>query len=271
MAIHDEIGPWSEVKLDIVREYAAAYSRILSAQRGLHHYYIDAFAGAGQHVSRTTGEFIAGSPVNALLVTPPFEGYHFIDIKAIKVAELEGLAGERDDVHVYHGDCNEILHKHVFPLVQYEDYRRGLCLLDPYGLHLKWEVIQTAGSMRSLDVFLNFPMMDINRNVLWTNPEGVDQQQAERMTGFWGDETWRNAAYVREKGLFGELKTKTRGNYFVVDAFRSRLRDVAGFAHVPKPMPMRIPQGAVVYYLFFASQKPVAQKIVRDIFKKYGG
>jgi hypothetical protein len=29
----DEIGRWSEVKLDIIREYAAAYSTILSAQK----------------------------------------------------------------------------------------------------------------------------------------------------------------------------------------------------------------------------------------------
>ena len=29
---YDEIGYWSEVKLDIIREYAAAYSRILSSQ-----------------------------------------------------------------------------------------------------------------------------------------------------------------------------------------------------------------------------------------------
>lgn len=35
----DEIGYWSEIKLDIVREYAAAYSRILAAQQqpGLYH------------------------------------------------------------------------------------------------------------------------------------------------------------------------------------------------------------------------------------------
>ena len=32
---------------------------------------------------------------------------------------------------------------------------------------------------------------------------------------------------------------------------------------------MRNTCGAVVYYLFFASQKPVAQKIVTSIFKKY--
>jgi len=28
-------------------------------------------------------------------------------------------------------------------------------------------------------------------------------------------------------------------------------------------------KGAIVYYLFFASQKPVAVNIIRDIFDKY--
>jgi hypothetical protein len=32
---------------------------------------------------------------------------------------------------------------------------------------------------------------------------------------------------------------------------------------------MRNSTGAVVYYLYFASQKPVADKIVANIFKKY--
>jgi hypothetical protein len=41
----DRIGYWSEIKLDIIREYASAYSRILTAQPGLHHAYIDGFAG----------------------------------------------------------------------------------------------------------------------------------------------------------------------------------------------------------------------------------
>ena len=32
---------------------------------------------------------------------------------------------------------------------------------------------------------------------------------------------------------------------------------------------MRNSTNAVVYYLFFASQKPVAEKIIGDIFRKY--
>lgn len=77
----DEIGNWTEVKLDIVREYAAAYSRILSAQRKppLRHVYVDAFAGAGVHISRQTGRFVPGSPLNALEIDPPFCEFHLIE------------------------------------------------------------------------------------------------------------------------------------------------------------------------------------------------
>jgi three-Cys-motif partner protein len=68
----DEIGYWSEVKLEIVRKYAAAYSRILSAQPSIKaHIYIDAFAGAGTHISKATGAVVSGSPVNAMNINPP--------------------------------------------------------------------------------------------------------------------------------------------------------------------------------------------------------
>ena len=84
---YDEIGYWSEIKLDIIKEHAAAYSRILSSQSSprFYHVYIDAFAGAGKHKSKTTGDFVLGSPANALLVRPPFREYHFIDLDEQKV------------------------------------------------------------------------------------------------------------------------------------------------------------------------------------------
>lgn len=56
---YDEIGYWSEVKLEIVRKYASAYSTILSKQQYIkRHLYIDAFAGAGVHISKHTGDFV---------------------------------------------------------------------------------------------------------------------------------------------------------------------------------------------------------------------
>ena len=87
--------------------------------------------------------------------------------------------------------------------MRYEDYKRGLCLLDPYGLHLDWQVIYTAGQMRSIEIFLNFPIADMNRNVLRRDENKVDDSQLERMNRFWGDESWKEAAYSTEGNLFG--------------------------------------------------------------------
>jgi three-Cys-motif partner protein len=266
---YDEIGYWSEVKLDIISEYAAAYSRILSAQTSpaLRHAYIDAFAGSGMHLSRTTQKFVPGSPLNALRVSPPFQEYHLIDVDSEKVAKLRDFVGPRKDVFIYEGDCNPLLVEKIFPRVRYEDYRRGLCILDPYGLHLDWKVIETAGQMKTIDMFLNFPVADMNRNVLWHEPEKVTPEQVERMTAFWGDESWRKIAYSTTRNLFGFPEKEP--NRVVAEAFRERLKRVAGFKRAPEPMPMRNSNNAVVYYLFFASQKDTAENIVLDIFKKY--
>jgi len=197
MSLVTDVGFWSEIKLEIIREYAAAYSRVLSAQQSppLYHLYIDAFAGSGIHVSRETGAWVPGSPLIALETTPPFREYHFIDLDGGKASLLrESAARERSNVWVYEGDANEVLLKDVFPRVRYEDYGRGLCLLDPYGLHYAWEVVSTAGKMRSIDLFLNFPIGAMNRTVLLRDPFGADPRDIQRMNVFWGDDCWRETA-----------------------------------------------------------------------------
>ena len=266
----DEIGYWSEVKLDIVRRYATEYSKILSNQRGLYHVYVDGFAGAGEHLRKGTHEMVTGSPLLAVETKPPFREYFFVDLDGDKAEYLRQTVGPRSDVHVLHGDCNTVLLEEVFPKIRWTDYRRGLCLLDPYGLHLDWKLIEAAGRMRSIDLFLNFPIADANRNAIWHDPERVSPDQAARLTRYWGDESWREVAYrpSPQLGLFGDEVEKAR-NDEIVAAFAERLRSVAGFANVPDPLPMRNNQGAVVYYLYFASQKDVANKIVKDIFRKH--
>lgn len=266
----DEVGYWSEVKLNIVREYAAAYSTIMNKQPEIRrHLYIDGFAGAGVHLSKETKEFIPGSPLNALNVVPPFKEYHFIDLDGGRAESLRRIAGARKEVFVYEGDCNGVLLEKVFPRARYEHFNRALCLLDPCGLHLDWGVVEAAGRMRSVEVFLNFPVMDINRNVLWRDPNRVQESQARRMDEFWGDRSWRDAAYVKKPGLFGQIEEREDMGV-IAEAFQERLRDVAGFRFIPYPMPMRNTKGLIVYYLFFASPNETGGKIVKDIFRKYG-
>jgi three-Cys-motif partner protein len=267
----DEIGYWSEIKLDIVKKYAAVYSTIMSKQPSIRgYYYIDGFAGAGVHLSKSTKEFILGSPTNALNITPPFIGYHFIDLDGNKAKLLKELSKNNPEanVSIYEGDCNKILLEKIFPLVKYSEYKRALCLLDPYKLNLNWEVMHVAGQSKAIEIFLNFPVMDMNRNILWTNPDKVGQKQLGRMNAFWGDESWREAAYEKQQGLFEAIEEKT-SNPIIAEAFRKRLNKTAGFNYVPDPIPMRNTKGATIYYLFFASPNETGGKIVKEIFNKY--
>ena len=271
----DEIGSWSEIKLDIIRKYAHAYSEILSKKNIFSHAYIDAFSGPGFHLSKTdTGRVIQGSPLIALKTEPSFDDYYFIDMDSEKIDVLETLAQDHDRVHISNGDCNNLLINDIFPAVQYEDYRRALCLLDPYGLNLNWEVIFQAGQMKSVEIFLNFPTMDMNRNVFWRHPEKVSQHNINRMNAFWGDESWCDIVYSepQQTNLFDDKAVeKVADNDSVARAFQARLKEKAGFQHVPSPLPLKNSTDATLYYLFFASQQPVAEDIVEDIFSQYRG
>jgi three-Cys-motif partner protein len=104
----DEIGPWSEIKLDILRDYAAPYSSILKSNN-FRHGYIDAFSGPGLHIRKAGGEEVLGSPLVALGVQPPFDEYHFIDLDGEKVEFLEVKVGSRRDVTFYNADSNQVM------------------------------------------------------------------------------------------------------------------------------------------------------------------
>lgn len=53
----DTVGYWTEIKLSILREYSKAYAQILTKQQKIRHFaYIDGFAGAGTHISKSTGQ-----------------------------------------------------------------------------------------------------------------------------------------------------------------------------------------------------------------------
>jgi len=212
---------------------------------------------------------VAGSPQIALDIMPPFKEYYFIDIDGAKVAELNKIVANRPEAHVLKGDCNARLLDDVFPNVKYADYKRAFCLLDPYGLDLDWTVMLTAGQMKSIEILLNFPVMDMNRNALWIHPERVKPQLMERMNAFWGDDSWQKAAYAQQLDFNGKINLRKLRNEDISNAFKKRLKDIAGFAYVSKPLPMRNSNNAVVYYLFHASQKPVAGNIMKYIFNDY--
>jgi three-Cys-motif partner protein len=181
----DEIGAWSEIKLDILRDYAAPYSRILSSN-GFHHGYIDAFSGPGLHIRRKDREEVLGSPLIALGVEPHFDEYHFIDLDGEKVDFLKRQVGNRANVYFYNADSNTVLIDRILPRFTYEKRSRALCVLDPYKLTLDWKVVCAAGTSRAVEVFINFPVMHMNRNCKKENTSEILEGELQAMDRFWG-------------------------------------------------------------------------------------
>jgi three-Cys-motif partner protein len=278
MAEPESIGNWTEIKLHIIKEYAAAYTRILKEQSWCRAYaYIDAFAGPGTFVSREARErTIPGSPLNALNVDGKFTEYHFIDIERSRIDSLKDLVAGRPDVgsiHFYVGDANEVLVSKVLPQFRYNSFRRALCILDPYGVDIEWSTIESIAGARTMDLFINFPLMDINRNAALKTLEVSNPIEGRRFTKLWGDQSWKRLAYVEQRRLFEEsvLIKKIKANETIKNGFLARLREKAGFPFLAEPILMRNTAGGPLYFLFFASHQRVAQKIAQDIFEKWGG
>ena len=269
----DKINQWSEVKLDIINEYAIPYMDIMKANKFNAH-YIDGFSGAGIHLSKNSGDVVAGSPLRVLDIPKPFDSYCFIDLDGDKTNFLKEICEKKfpdRNTAIVTGDCNDVLIQRL-PEFSRGNWDRLFCLLDPYGMHLKWEVIAKMGAMGIVDLILHFPIMDINRNAIWKNPGQVPQGGIDRMNAFWGDETWRDIAYQDsgQQDLFDFSSKDKQESKIIVDAFRSRLRDHGKFKYVPEPMPLKNSKNVVIYYLFFASQNKTANKIATYLFKKYG-
>ena len=144
---------WPQLKLDIVRRYGAAYSTISSRQPGLAHYWIDGFIRSGTDVA--TREFVPGSALNALLVAPPFRHHWLVNMSDHRADALGRAVDGRADVTLLEGGSRALI-EDVLPRVRQEDYRRGLCVLDPCGAALDWRAIEMAGRLKTIDLFVAF-------------------------------------------------------------------------------------------------------------------
>lgn len=204
---------------------------------------------------------------SALNVIPPFDELHFIEDDSAKATVLQQATVHDSRVTVHRGDGISIT-PGLLERVKYSDYRRALCLLDPYELSVPWTLMHHIGQMGSVEVFYNFMIMDANRNVLWREPSRVPNERLVKMDLVWGDRTWQEACYEQIPTLFGDAARKLP-NEAIAEAFRKRLQSVAGFTYVPPPIAMKNSNNATVYYLYFASPNKTGARIVEDIFNRY--
>ena len=269
----DMVGPWSEDKLGLLSKYLKSYTLIMHNQKWCRngYHYIDAFAGTGRPRARDEERYIDGSPRVALAIPYPFSTYTFIEKVPWRVQRLQELRNEYPDceIHIYEGDCNDIITTKITPHIRFERFSRGLLFLDPFGMDLEWSTIEQISQTRALEMFLNFPVMALNRTILSNDPHALTEAQIERMNRFWGSVEWRADIYDQVPTLFGpvEMKISRTTGQRLGQLFKKRLAEV--FPHVTDPLVMTNSRNAPLYCLIFAGYNETGTKIVQEIFGRY--
>lgn len=209
-------GAWTDEKLERVRKYLCAYTRIFTRNEQARFFqttYVDAFAGTGHHVASAarSGEFALipevdadpearafkkGSAAIALEVHPEFDRYLFIETNAAKVADLEGLRANHADkssrIQILSDDANSALMR----FAQDTDWltNRAVVFLDPYGMSVEWSTIVALGRTKAIDLWVLFPLgQAVNRLLMRRQvPTGG---WADALTRCFGTDEWKAEFY----------------------------------------------------------------------------
>jgi three-Cys-motif partner protein len=232
----------SALKSYCARRYAEIVGRVMGPSWKL--WWIELFAGPGRLWVRDSGKFIPGSPVEALKVPRPFDGYVFSDLELACVESLKRRLAGQANVRVLHGDANspELLAR-IARIVP----KRGITVLygDPAGLDLTWDTIKFfIDRYRHLDLLLNVPITGVVRALA-----AGYEQKAISLLGHPHPLELLNGTDARiiDKG------DRIRDWYI-------RKLEAEGFTHV-EAVTVRLRNGAELYDLVLASRAALAPRL----------
>jgi len=255
-------GDWTQAKLDVLKDYLAAYTKALkdkpTAALPFRKAYIDAFAGTGTRTARERDtssaagvllfpdlnepapqKLLDGSAKLALQVEPRFDKYVFIERSPERCEQLEALKQEfpalADDIDIRQGDANEVIQKLCAPLDRWKS-RRAVLFLDPYGMQVEWKTIEAVAATKAIDLWLLVPLgMGMNR--LATKSGKLPESWRQRMDAFLGTTAWYDEFYKveTEPTLFGDHQFQVKASMDVMARyFNDRLKQVfAGVVEEP--------------------------------------
>lgn len=295
MITHQFGGTWTQEKLERVRSYLVEYTKIFTRNPSAQFYstiYVDALAGTGYRTDSRTAkyqdslfpelneadaqEFLKGSTRIALEVEPSFDRFVFVEKMEDRVEDLRVLRSQFPEkagkIEILQGDCNQQLKKWC----NETDWKthRSVVFLDPYGMQISWDLIETLARTCAIDLWILFPLgMAVNR--MLTKGVRPPEGWASTLTRLFGSDDWREEFYRTQivDDLFGDQHTievkdadfKKIGTYFV-----QRLRSV--FADVvDNPLPLRNSKNVPLFLLCFAAGNakgaPIAKRIASHILR----
>lgn len=257
-------GPWTEIKLEAVKRYLKFYCQALKNQ----HFdliYIDVCAGSGKcQIPEGDGQtLIDGSAKIALDTDPGFQEFHFIEEDPINYQELQNLSQSYPDrnINLHNEDANAA----ISSICNQIDWKRNraVIFIDPYGLEIKWPLIETIAKTKAMDMWYFFPLSGIYRQAA-RKLVAVDEGKEKILTEVLGTSEWKNAFYEQtiQSDFFvvGESMERTAEVNDIVQFIKEE-RLGKTFSAVRGPRLLPDSGGPKRFALFFAVANPSKRAI----------
>lgn len=281
-------GPWTDKKLEALQKYLSAYRDIFQKNERARFFrttYLDAFAGTGRRTNTASPDratlrlfddadaqsYKAGSATIALETSSPFDNYIFVDNNRLRVRELNDLKRKypliSNRIEVYQDDANRFVRQWCQELAPRD---RAVVFLDPYGMNVEWETVQSIARTKAVDLWYLFPFgQGVIRHLTDAPPAGPD---AERLTRLFGTDEWRTAFYAptgQMNFLDGPESPVRVANLESVGRFLISRLNTAFPKVLDTPLQLCNSKQVPIYLLCFAAANPkkadLAVKIARSI------
>lgn len=275
-------GPWAEEKWKCLQDYLESYTKVL-LNTNFRKYYIDAFAGTGIAQIRKPlinqgnqlpitidiakdpefNEFAKGSPLRALDLTHPFDGYLFVEPDKHRAEQLrKSIQANRNfyRCRIREATADAALRERVInnPLIDWRQ-SRAVCFLDPFGMQVDWRILRELASTRSIEVIINFPLGTTIRRHL-QNTGALPKGWVERLDQFFGTHEWYDVVYQQTENFFGsEVQKVPRAELKLLDWYLLRLESLFGYAASPRLV--RNSYGTDLYYILWAGPHAKGREI----------
>ena len=279
-------GAWTEIKLEILKNYLNFYTKALQ-DKNFELLYIDAFAGTGNRTEILPSAPIFGQEEQkisldgsariALNLDKKFDRYLFIENNQKRIDELKKIRAEFPDTYIkiVNADANKIITDLANKPIWESNNFRGVIFIDPYGLEVSWETLEAIAKTKSFDIWYLFPISGVCRQAA-KDYSKMEEYKKDALDKIFGTRNWQEAFYEEkhQPGLF-ETKESTERKVTIKqieDWVSNKLKTI--FTHVSKPVSLPA-TGSQLYSLYFCISNPshkavgLATKVANHILKAH--
>jgi three-Cys-motif partner protein len=283
-------GTWTEKKLDAFAKYVYAYL-IIMKNKPWQTIYFDGFAGSGNRKETKKNELYqqlliteqeervykgAAERVLSLPNGLKFDFHYFVDLKKESLDKLKQKLSKYQSQHIApfqyrEGDSNQRIIELSNALRNKKRSLAALIFLDPFGMQINWESIESLKGTKS-DVWILIPTGVIVNRLLDIKGE---LKHSVKLQSFFGlpeqeikDYFYQTKTY---SGLFGDMEIIQKVSNpieKISELYVKRLKTI--WDHVTeKPLRLINSKGVPIFHFVFASNNITGLKIAKDIINNF--